>query len=219
MPGPTAQRRSDRGRGERPSRLPAAHAPGAGVDQPSHPRAAQGLPRPCSGPAGGCGPGALSPQGQIPGGGAAGLFAPSGVDDQVDAFCQGVLWIEFQFWQGWGYGSSPMPMVFSRSAMTDTIARSSRKTTRIRPARSSLSNRAHFRALKNFPIITSSIRDLIVRRNDAKEELIIYFERNRDARHETLMSSSRKIRSIDFAEPSSEHRGRIIYFATIKRIF
>jgi len=23
-------------------------------------------------------------------------------DDQVDAFCQGVLWIEAQYWRGWG---------------------------------------------------------------------------------------------------------------------
>jgi predicted phage terminase large subunit-like protein len=37
-----------------------------------------------------------------------------GVDDQVDAFCQGVLWIEAQFWRGRGYSSSPVPMVFSR---------------------------------------------------------------------------------------------------------
>ena len=42
-------------------------------------------------------------------------FSPrGGVDDQVDAFCQGVLWIEAQFWRGRGYGSSPVPMVFSR---------------------------------------------------------------------------------------------------------
>ncbi len=42
-------------------------------------------------------------------------FSPrGGVDDQVDAFCQGVLWIEAQFWRGWGSGSSPVPMVFSR---------------------------------------------------------------------------------------------------------
>ena len=41
-------------------------------------------------------------------------FSPrGGVDDQVDAFCQGVLWIEAQFWRGRGYGSSPVPMVFS----------------------------------------------------------------------------------------------------------
>jgi hypothetical protein len=25
-----------------------------------------------------------------------------------------VLWIEAQFWRGRGYGSSPVPMVFSR---------------------------------------------------------------------------------------------------------
>jgi hypothetical protein len=36
------------------------------------------------------------------------------VDDQVDAFCQGVLWIEAQFWRGRGYGTSPVAMVFSR---------------------------------------------------------------------------------------------------------
>jgi len=42
-------------------------------------------------------------------------FSPrGGVDDQVDAFCQGVLWIEAQFWRGRGYGSLPVPMVFSR---------------------------------------------------------------------------------------------------------
>jgi predicted phage terminase large subunit-like protein len=42
-------------------------------------------------------------------------FSPrGGVDDQVDAFCQGVLWIEAQFWRGRGYGSSPVSMVFSR---------------------------------------------------------------------------------------------------------
>ena len=42
-------------------------------------------------------------------------FSPrGGVDDQVDAFCQGVLWIETQFWRGRGYGTSPVPMVFSR---------------------------------------------------------------------------------------------------------
>jgi predicted phage terminase large subunit-like protein len=42
-------------------------------------------------------------------------FSPrGGVDDQVDAFCQGVLWIEAQFWRGRGYGSTPVPMVFSR---------------------------------------------------------------------------------------------------------
>jgi predicted phage terminase large subunit-like protein len=42
-------------------------------------------------------------------------FSPrGGVDDQVDAFCQGVLWLEAQFWRGRGYGSWPVPMVFSR---------------------------------------------------------------------------------------------------------
>jgi predicted phage terminase large subunit-like protein len=42
-------------------------------------------------------------------------FSPrGGVDDQVDAFCQGVLWIEAQFWRSRGSGSSPVPMVFSR---------------------------------------------------------------------------------------------------------
>jgi predicted phage terminase large subunit-like protein len=42
-------------------------------------------------------------------------FSPrGGIDDQVDAFCQGVLWIEAQFWRGRGYGASPVPMVFSR---------------------------------------------------------------------------------------------------------
>ena len=37
-----------------------------------------------------------------------------GVDDQVDAFCQGVLWIEAQYWRGRGHSSEPLPMVFSR---------------------------------------------------------------------------------------------------------
>jgi predicted phage terminase large subunit-like protein len=42
-------------------------------------------------------------------------FSPrGGVDDQVDAFCQGVLWIEAQFWRGRGYSTAPKPMVFSR---------------------------------------------------------------------------------------------------------
>jgi predicted phage terminase large subunit-like protein len=42
-------------------------------------------------------------------------FSPrGGVDDQVDAFCQGVLWIEAQFWRGRGYGTTPVPMVFTR---------------------------------------------------------------------------------------------------------
>lgn len=42
-------------------------------------------------------------------------FSPrGGVDDQVDAFCQGVVWIEAQFWRGRGYGRTPLPMVFSR---------------------------------------------------------------------------------------------------------
>jgi predicted phage terminase large subunit-like protein len=42
-------------------------------------------------------------------------FSPrGGVDDQVDAFCQGVLWIEAQFWRGRGHISAPLPMVFSR---------------------------------------------------------------------------------------------------------
>ena len=42
-------------------------------------------------------------------------FSPrGGVDDQVDAFCQGVLWIEAQFWRGRGHSSAPLPMVFSR---------------------------------------------------------------------------------------------------------
>lgn len=41
-------------------------------------------------------------------------FSPRAVvDDQVDAFCRGVLWIEAHFWRGRGYGSSPVPMVFS----------------------------------------------------------------------------------------------------------
>jgi hypothetical protein len=42
-------------------------------------------------------------------------FSPrGGIDDQVDAFCQGVLWIESQFWRGRGHSSAPLPMVFSR---------------------------------------------------------------------------------------------------------
>lgn len=42
-------------------------------------------------------------------------FSPrGGVDDQVDAFCQGVLWIEAQFWRGRGHRSTPVPMLFSR---------------------------------------------------------------------------------------------------------
>ncbi len=42
-------------------------------------------------------------------------FSPrGGVDDQVDAFCQGVLRIETQFWRVRGYGTFPVPMVFSR---------------------------------------------------------------------------------------------------------
>ncbi len=42
-------------------------------------------------------------------------FSPrGGVDDQVDAFCQGVLWIEAQFWRGRGHSGTPLPMLFSR---------------------------------------------------------------------------------------------------------
>jgi predicted phage terminase large subunit-like protein len=42
-------------------------------------------------------------------------FSPrGGVDDQVDAFCQGALWIEAQYWRGRGHCSAPLPMVFSR---------------------------------------------------------------------------------------------------------
>jgi predicted phage terminase large subunit-like protein len=42
-------------------------------------------------------------------------FSPrGGIDDQVDAFCQGVLWIEVQYWRGRGHSSAPLPMVFSR---------------------------------------------------------------------------------------------------------
>ena len=42
-------------------------------------------------------------------------FSPrGGIDDQVDAFCQGVLWIEAQFWRGRGHSPAPLPMVFSR---------------------------------------------------------------------------------------------------------
>ena len=45
---------------------------------------------------------------------AAGFSPRGGVDDQVDAFCQGVLWIEAQFWRGRGHSSALLPMVFSR---------------------------------------------------------------------------------------------------------
>ncbi|MFZ0407287.1 MAG: terminase [Cyanobium sp.] len=42
-------------------------------------------------------------------------FSPrGGIDDQVDAFTQGVLWIEAQYWRGRGHNSAPLPMVFSR---------------------------------------------------------------------------------------------------------
>ena len=42
-------------------------------------------------------------------------FTPQGgVDDQVDAFCQGVIWIEGRYWRGRGHSSSPAPMLFSR---------------------------------------------------------------------------------------------------------
>ncbi len=42
-------------------------------------------------------------------------FSPrGGIDDQVDAFTQGVLWIEAQYWRGRGHSSAPLPMVFSR---------------------------------------------------------------------------------------------------------
>ncbi len=37
-----------------------------------------------------------------------------GIDDQVDAFCQGVLWIEQRYWRGRGSSQAPVPMVFSR---------------------------------------------------------------------------------------------------------
>lgn len=42
-------------------------------------------------------------------------FSPrGGIDDQVDAFSQGVLWIEAQYWRGRGHSAAPLPMVFSR---------------------------------------------------------------------------------------------------------
>ena len=42
-------------------------------------------------------------------------FSPrGGIDDQVDAFCQGVLWIEQRYWRGRGSSQAPVPMVFSR---------------------------------------------------------------------------------------------------------
>ena len=42
-------------------------------------------------------------------------FSPTcGVDDQVDAFCQGVLWIEGQYWRSRSGSTAPVPMLFSR---------------------------------------------------------------------------------------------------------
>jgi predicted phage terminase large subunit-like protein len=42
-------------------------------------------------------------------------FSPrGGIDDQVDAFCQGVLWIEQRYWRGRGNSQAPVPMMFSR---------------------------------------------------------------------------------------------------------
>ena len=42
-------------------------------------------------------------------------FSPrDDVDHQVVAFCQGLLWIEAQYWRGRGHSSVPLPMVFSR---------------------------------------------------------------------------------------------------------
>ena len=42
-------------------------------------------------------------------------FSPwGGLDDQVDAFCQGVLCFEQRYWRGRGSSQSPVPMVFSR---------------------------------------------------------------------------------------------------------
>ena len=42
-------------------------------------------------------------------------FSPRrGVGDQVDAFCQGVLWIEAQYRRGHGHSSAPVSKVFSR---------------------------------------------------------------------------------------------------------
>ncbi|MEI7666740.1 MAG: terminase [Synechococcaceae cyanobacterium ELA263] len=42
-------------------------------------------------------------------------FSPrGGIDDQVDAFCQGVLWIEQRYWRGRGSSQAPVPMLFSR---------------------------------------------------------------------------------------------------------
>ena len=42
-------------------------------------------------------------------------FSPrGGIDDQVDALCQGVLWIEQRYWRGRGSSQAPVPMVFSR---------------------------------------------------------------------------------------------------------
>jgi hypothetical protein len=42
-------------------------------------------------------------------------FSPrTGINDQVDAFTQGRLWNEVQYWRGRGHNSAPLPMVFSR---------------------------------------------------------------------------------------------------------
>jgi len=42
-------------------------------------------------------------------------FSPrGGIDDQVDAFCQGVLWIEQRYWRGRGSSQMAVPMLFSR---------------------------------------------------------------------------------------------------------
>jgi hypothetical protein len=111
--GPAPQRGADRGRRPRSGGLPAAQAPGAGADR--HPaQGQQGIKGPCCSTPGGGRPGALCPQGRLPRAGTAGLLASRRCRRPVDAFCQGVLWIEPQFRRGRGHSSAPLPMVFSR---------------------------------------------------------------------------------------------------------
>jgi len=114
----------ERGRSQRPSRLPAAKAPGLIAIPAKGSKASRAHAKT-----------PLVEAGQV-------RFARKtdslieemlafslrgGVDDQVDAFCQEVPWIEARLWRGRGYGSSPVPMVFSRWAMTHAIARPLRK--------------------------------------------------------------------------------------------
>ena len=101
----------ERGRSQRPSRLPAAKAPGLIAIPAKGSKASRAHAKT-----------PLVEAGQV-------RFARKtdslieemlafslrgGVDDQVDAFCQEVPWIEARLWRGRGYGSSPVPMVFSR---------------------------------------------------------------------------------------------------------